>query len=139
MNIHFYDPSTTKKGWKESDTDQGNLNKKELAEALYWTINTHHGENKLTKALSQDIITALFDDSGIIAEFLFIKPANKTSRGKKPNKVTIPGFGTFTTRYRKARKGRHPSQDKQIDIPATYVVSFRAGKGLKEKAKAAVK
>jgi nucleoid DNA-binding protein len=121
------------------------LNKKELAEALYWTINEHYrkddgtADNKLTKALSQDIISALFHEDGIIAEFLFKKPAPKTKNAKHSgNKVTIPGFGTFVTRYRKEREGNHPDAknhpNKKIKIPATYVVSFRAGKGLKERA-----
>ena len=28
------------------------------------------------------------------------------------NKVTIPGFGTFSTRYRDSRKGIHPAYNK---------------------------
>ena len=47
--------------------------------------------------------------------------------------VTIPGFGTFGTTYRKARKGRHPKTQKEIKIGGTtYAVSFRPGKNLKE-------
>ena len=120
----------------------------------------------ITKALSQEIITALFDDSGIIADFLFAKPAPKRKASHTGNKVTIPGFGTFSTRYRKERDGIHPAYNKndkkwkvpnaadlnakeiakkekdlnkkypkgKIKIDATYVVSFKAGKGLKERA-----
>lgn len=148
MKIHFFEPGTKKRDLSDTDKDQ-NLNKKELAEALYWTINEHYKaegatENKLTKALSQDIISALFSESGIIADFLFQKPAPKVvrsnSKNKTGNKVTIPGFGTFVTRYRKEREGNHPDAknhpNTKITIPSTYVVSFRAGKGLKERAAA---
>lgn len=148
MKIHFFEPGTKKRDLSDTDKDQ-NLNKKELAEALYWTINEHYKaegakDNKLTKALSQDIISALFSESGIIADFLFKKPAPKIKRkdavNKSGNKVTIPGFGTFVTRYRKEREGNHPDAknhpNTKITIPATYVVSFRAGKGLKDRASA---
>ena len=37
-------------------------------------------------------------------------------RGKQGNRVTIPGFGTFGTTYRKARKGRHPKTQKEIKL-----------------------
>ena len=46
--------------------------KKELSEAIYWTVNGGDKESgRITKALSQEIVTALFDENGIIANFLF--------------------------------------------------------------------
>ena len=167
LTVYFHEKGTKKRDLDKSEKDQ-NLNKKELSEALYWTINGGEKEDaRITKALSQEIITALFDESGIIADFLFKKPAPKTKRAKHSgNKVTIPGFGTFSTRYRDSRKGIHPAYNKNdgkwnvpnadklsdkeqkkkekdlnkkypegvIQIDATYVVSFKAGKGLKERA-----
>ncbi len=47
--------------------------------------------------------------------------------------VTITGFGTFKTRRTKARKGRNPQTGKEIMIAARNSVSFRAGKGLKDR------
>ncbi|NMB25077.1 MAG: HU family DNA-binding protein [Firmicutes bacterium] len=47
-------------------------------------------------------------------------------------KVTLVGFGTFEVRQRAARKGVNPSTGEPIDIPATQVPAFRAGKGLKD-------
>ena len=47
--------------------------------------------------------------------------------------VTITGFGTFKTRRTKARKGRNPQTGKEIMIAARKSVSFRAGKGLKDR------
>jgi DNA-binding protein HU-beta len=47
--------------------------------------------------------------------------------------VTITGFGTFTTRNRKAREGRNPQNGKPIKIAASIAPAFRAGKGLKDR------
>lgn len=51
----------------------------------------------------------------------------------KGGKVQIIGFGTFSARQNKARKGRNPRNPEQlIDIPARMAPSFKAGKGLKD-------
>jgi len=49
--------------------------------------------------------------------------------------VTLVGFGTFDTSKRSARKGRNPQTGEEIQIPATTVPKFRAGKGLKDAVK----
>ena len=46
------------------------------------------------------------------------------------DKVTIPGFGTFSTSKRSARKGRNPQTGEEIKIKAKTVAKFKAGKGL---------
>ena len=48
------------------------------------------------------------------------------------DKVQIIGFGTFEIRNRAARKGRNPQSGEEIDIPASKLPSFKAGKALKE-------
>lgn len=48
------------------------------------------------------------------------------------DKVQIIGFGTFENRDRSARKGRNPRTGELIDIPASKLPSFKAGKALKE-------
>ena len=50
---------------------------------------------------------------------------------KKPGKVTLVGFGTFSKARRKARKGRNPQTGRAITIKARNVVKFKAGKALK--------
>jgi len=50
---------------------------------------------------------------------------------KKGGRVTIPGFGTFSVRKRKARKGRNPQTGDTIKIAAAKVPAFKAGKSLK--------
>jgi len=54
---------------------------------------------------------------------------------KKGQKVTLVGFGTFATSKRKARKGRNPRTGQIINIPATRVPKFTAGKALKDAVK----
>ena len=50
-------------------------------------------------------------------------------------KITLTGFGTFAVETRKARTGRNPRTGEPMNIPATNVVKFRAGKNLKESVK----
>jgi DNA-binding protein HU-beta len=45
--------------------------------------------------------------------------------------VALVGFGTFSVRDRAARAGRNPQTGEEIQIPAAKVVSFKAGKLLK--------
>lgn len=47
-------------------------------------------------------------------------------------KVQVLGFGTFEVRERAARKGRNPRTGEEINIEASNLPSFKAGKGLKE-------
>lgn len=50
---------------------------------------------------------------------------------KKGNKVTLVGFGTFSSKHRAARNGRNPQTGKTIKIAAKNVPSFSAGKAFK--------
>ncbi|MGM8365337.1 HU family DNA-binding protein [Virgibacillus sp. W0181] len=51
---------------------------------------------------------------------------------KKGEKVQIIGFGNFEVRDRSARKGRNPQTGEEIEIPASKVPAFKAGKALKD-------
>ncbi len=51
---------------------------------------------------------------------------------KKNDQVTLVGFGTFLVREREARTGRNPRTGETIDIKASKLPSFKAGKGLKD-------
>lgn len=47
--------------------------------------------------------------------------------------VTLAGFGTFSSRVRKARKGVHPRNPSQsIDVPTVRVAKFKTGSALKK-------
>ena len=50
----------------------------------------------------------------------------------KGDKVTLVGFGTFEARKRKERKGRNPQTGQEIQIPASVVPKFSAGKQFKQ-------
>jgi DNA-binding protein HU-beta len=45
----------------------------------------------------------------------------------------MPGFGTFSIRHRKARKGFNPRTNEKMDIPAARTVGFRAAPELKKR------
>ena len=51
------------------------------------------------------------------------------------DRVQVIGFGTFEVRERAARKGRNPQTGKEIDIAASKVPAFKAGKALKDAVK----
>ena len=53
----------------------------------------------------------------------------------KGDPVSLIGFGTFKVAERKARKGRNPQTGGEIDIAASKVPKFVAGKALKEAVK----
>ncbi|MDD3852420.1 MAG: HU family DNA-binding protein [Syntrophomonadaceae bacterium] len=76
------------------------------------------GKTGMTKKDAEKVVNAFFD----------------TVEGtlKSGEKVQLIGFGTFEVRERKARKGRNPQTGKEIDIPATKVPAFKAGKALKD-------
>ncbi|MFD0711149.1 HU family DNA-binding protein [Paenibacillus sp. GCM10027626] len=48
------------------------------------------------------------------------------------DKVQLVGFGNFEVKSREARKGRNPQTGQEIDIPASKIPSFKAGKALKD-------
>ncbi|HZA19822.1 MAG TPA: HU family DNA-binding protein [Actinomycetota bacterium] len=50
---------------------------------------------------------------------------------KKGEKVTIPGFGTFSRRARAARTARNPRTGEEIKVKASKVPAFKPGAGFK--------
>ncbi len=51
---------------------------------------------------------------------------------KREKRFQIPGFGTFTVRSRKARKGRNPQTGAVITIKASRTVGFKPAPSLKK-------
>ena len=51
---------------------------------------------------------------------------------KANDTVSLVGFGTFSVKERQARTGRNPQTKEEIQIPASKVPSFKAGKSLKD-------
>jgi DNA-binding protein HU-beta len=78
-------------------------------------IAESHSVNKKT---SSDILETLF--------------STMQTTIQSSEKFTYPGFGTFTVRHRKARKGTDPRTKATIDIPASKTVGFKPAKAFKE-------
>ena len=55
-----------------------------------------------------------------------------TSALKDGDKVQLVGFGSFEVKKRAARVGRNPKTNDTIEIPASVVPVFKAGKALKD-------
>jgi DNA-binding protein HU-beta len=85
------------------------MNKAEL-------VNEIASNTGLTKTKSSDVIDSIIT---AITESL--------SKGEK---VTLVGFGTFTTSKREARKGRNPKTGEVLDIAGKTVAKFKAGSEL---------
>ncbi|TDY00075.1 HU family DNA-binding protein [Thiohalophilus thiocyanatoxydans] len=51
---------------------------------------------------------------------------------KQGDQVTLVGFGTFSVKERAARTGRNPRTGEPIQIAASKVPGFKAGKALKD-------
>lgn len=51
---------------------------------------------------------------------------------RKNERFSVPGFGTFNVRKRKARVGRNPQTNAQIKIKASKSISFKATPKLRE-------
>lgn len=83
------------------------MTKAELIEKVTTTVK----HRELSKACINEVADAIF---------------NTLAKGiKKDKRFTYPGFGTWTVRSRKARKGRNPQTGAVINIPASKTVGFR--------------
>jgi DNA-binding protein HU-beta len=51
---------------------------------------------------------------------------------RKEKRFQVPGFGTFTVRARKARKGRNPQTGAEMMIKASRTVGFKPAPDLKK-------
>jgi len=58
--------------------------------------------------------------------------ANIAKAIKRSKRFQVPGFGTFTVRSRKARKGRNPQTGDAISIKASRTVGFKPAPVLKK-------
>lgn len=87
------------------------MNKAEL-------IATTAEKTGLSKKDTEAVITAALDAiSAALAE---------------EEKVQLVGFGAFEVKSRAARLGRNPKTKEPIEIPASKVPVFKAGKALKD-------
>lgn len=87
------------------------MNKAELVEAVA-------NSAKISKLAAGEAVDATFEN---IARAI-----------KRNKRFLVPGFGTFTVRSRKARKGRNPQTGDPISIKASRTVGFKAAPVLKK-------
>ena len=87
------------------------MNKSELIDAIA-------SGSGLTKTAAQTALDSFID---------VVKDALRSG-----DQVVLPGFGSFSTGNRSARTGRNPQTGQVIQIKASRVAKFKAGKSLKE-------
>jgi DNA-binding protein HU-beta len=68
-------------------------------------------------------------ETALIVETVLEEITNALSSGEK---VQLVGFGNFEIRERAARMGRNPQTGETIQIEASRIPAFRAGKVLRE-------
>jgi len=83
-----------------------------------------------------DLIDVVADDAGLSkadatrAVDAVISAVTKAL--KSDQQVSLVGFGTFAVKKRAARQGRNPRTGETIQIAASNVPGFKAGKALKD-------
>ncbi|WP_028583167.1 HU family DNA-binding protein [Desulfogranum mediterraneum] len=85
------------------------MNKKELVEAMA-------GAADISKAAAEKALNGML--------------MSITDALAKGDKVTLVGFGTFSTVDRSARKAKNPRTGDMIEIPAKTVAKFKPGSKL---------
>ncbi|MFQ5682286.1 MAG: HU family DNA-binding protein [Candidatus Binatia bacterium] len=81
-------------------------------------INAVAKKAKITKRAAGNALDAAFE--------------NVARAIKREKRLQVPGFGTFSVRSRKARKGRNPQTGAVIHIRASRTVGFKPAPGLKK-------
>ena len=83
-----------------------------------------------------ELVEAIANGSGVTkaaaSKVLDIFMTTITDALKSGDQVVLPGFGSFSTGLRSARTGRNPQTGQAIEIKASRVAKFKAGKSLKE-------
>lgn len=82
-------------------------------------VNAVAVATKLSRRMANDAVNSTFET---LARAL-----------KKDKRFQIPGFGTFSVRSRKARKGRDPQTGAVITVKASRTVTFRPAPTLKKR------
>jgi DNA-binding protein HU-beta len=90
--------------------------------------------------LKKDLVEAIAEKTGLTKkasrEALEAVLEAVTEALTKGDSVLLTGFGKFEVRERAARAGINPKTMEKIQLPATKVPAFKAGKNLKEAVKA---
>ncbi len=87
------------------------MNKAELIAAVAEKAGLSKKDSEAAVTAALDVITAALQEG---------------------DKVQLVGFGSFEVKPRAARTGRNPKTKEAIEIPASKVPVFKAGKALKD-------
>jgi len=83
-----------------------------------------------------ELINAVAEESGLskadAGRALDAVVSSVTTALQGGDSVALIGFGTFSVKDRAARTGRNPQTGEAIQIKASKVPSFKAGKALKD-------
>ncbi|ORU91382.1 MAG: DNA-binding protein HU [Cycloclasticus sp. symbiont of Poecilosclerida sp. N] len=83
-----------------------------------------------------ELINAIAEESGLTkadaARALGATLSSITDALKGGDSISLIGFGTFSVKARAARAGRNPQTGETIQIKASNIPSFKAGKSLKD-------
>ena len=85
-------------------------------------------KSELVEAIANGSGVTKADASRVLDTFM----ATVTDALKSGDQVVLPGFGSFSIGNRSARTGRNPQTGQTIQIKASRVAKFKAGKSLKE-------
>jgi DNA-binding protein HU-beta len=95
-------------------------------------MNNFKGEkmnkSELVKAIAHGSDVTIADANRVLDVFM----STVTDALQKGDQVVLPGFGSFSIGNRSARTGRNPQTGQTIQIKASRVAKFKAGKTLKE-------
>ena len=87
-----------------------------------------HEQAELINAVAEKADVSKKDAEAVISATL----ETITAALKEGDKVQLVGFGSFEVKKRAARMGRNPKTKESIEIPASVVPVFKAGKALKD-------
>ena len=85
-------------------------------------------KSELVTTLAEKAEVSKKDAEAMIDAFV----STVTGTLKSGGEVALTGFGTFSAKDRAARQGINPQTGEKIQIKATTVPKFKAGKGLKD-------
>ncbi len=104
-----------------------------MQERVCCFVRSHHEGHNVNKSELIDHIAESADiTKAAAARALDATVEAITESLQNAESVSLVGFGTFLVRHRNARAGRNPQTGETIQIAASNVPSFKAGKALKD-------
>ena len=92
-------------------------------------------KKELIMSVAEDLGATQKDVKAVVELFFdkFMEAASSLPVGEK---ISIPGFGAFVMKEKKARTARNPKTGETVNVPAGVRLKFKPAKALKEAVKA---